>query len=575
MNEIDLLFSKEFSDGKSFSFAWRIFLDEYNRQDEEGKLKLVSNKPTLLEQRDLAFLAATVHRLTRLDGIKIPDWVVEDSTFLKEPYFTVKGDKFRLLYLVESPPEFKMRNIFTVGNVLSRVSTIKEALKMKVNKTLTATGALVLSVTLLTGFAGPAVSPMAVAAGVGNNNIAVTETIKGTAVAQMDDSEVFAVASSPTSFKDLSKSHWAYNEIMSAVQKGYFKGYTDGTFKPNAAVSRSEFVALLSRVSTNQPTEAGATFSDVPATNWAVEGINLAAQMGFIKQSDFVNGFKPNQAMTRIEMVRWMSAGLSQANPEYAQAIKDMAETVLPVQEYYKGTLAKADYGTVGLMMGTGILNGYDTGAFGGGNTTSRAEVAAILSRLEEAQKKGPDDFFNLRQMREIGTKGTNLETMGYSYVNTVSGVANTFAEKIWKQTLPLDNNAGEVEFKHMIVINPNDPSSIYHRLFYGKGNNLEMKAGAGRYLVASLLTVKPNRDKFTDTTLLQASDFGTLLGSASYKVGDADKYGQPLFSLSDTEVVGKGKERIVYFLGSIQDINLYKGPAPAASFGKLVSVGR
>ena len=61
----------------------------------------------------------------------------------------------------------------------------------------------------------------------------------------------------------------------------YMNGYTDGTFKPNAKITRAEFVAILSRF---PHTDIGTdkSFADVPKTNWAYNAVQTAlAQAGF------------------------------------------------------------------------------------------------------------------------------------------------------------------------------------------------------------------------------------------------------------------------------------------------------
>lgn len=110
--------------------------------------------------------------------------------------------------------------------------------------------------------------------------------------------------------------------------------------------------------------------------------------------------------------------------------------------------------------------------------------------------------------MRELGTKGTNAETMGYTYRDIKGyGMIPTFADYVWNKPLQLKNNAGTVVHKHMIIINPNDKTSVYYPLFFGEGNNMDTykTSGAG-YIVASLLEVTSNRDRFTDITLTNAS---------------------------------------------------------------------
>lgn len=49
-------------------------------------------------------------------------------------------------------------------------------------------------------------------------------------------------------FKDLNTSHWAYSYIASAYHKGWVNGYPDGTFKPEKDISREEVVAITNRM---------------------------------------------------------------------------------------------------------------------------------------------------------------------------------------------------------------------------------------------------------------------------------------------------------------------------------------
>jgi hypothetical protein len=122
MNINDIL-KKELSEGREFSFAWRIFLDQFYISSAEQRLALIQFAPTCLkDHRHLAYSAAGVHKLCREHELSIPSWVRDGSFILDEPYFPgATTDLLRLVCLVESPPEFKMRNIFTTENVLSRI----------------------------------------------------------------------------------------------------------------------------------------------------------------------------------------------------------------------------------------------------------------------------------------------------------------------------------------------------------------------------------------------------------------------------------------------------------------------
>lgn len=77
--------------------------------------------------------------------------------------------------------------------------------------------------------------------------------------------------------------HWAYNEIATALSKGWVEGYSDGTFKPNANISRAEAVTIVNRVlgRTGDASTIAAKryrlFPDVHPDNWAYKTIMEAS----------------------------------------------------------------------------------------------------------------------------------------------------------------------------------------------------------------------------------------------------------------------------------------------------------
>ncbi len=48
-------------------------------------------------------------------------------------------------------------------------------------------------------------------------------------------------------FSDVAPNHWAYDSIMRLYKNELITGYTDGTFKPNAFITRAEFANILSK----------------------------------------------------------------------------------------------------------------------------------------------------------------------------------------------------------------------------------------------------------------------------------------------------------------------------------------
>ena len=72
-----------------------------------------------------------------------------------------------------------------------------------------------------------------------------------------------------STFNDVAKNCWAANYIGYMQQFGIVTGYTDGSFRPNAPVTRAEFAAIASRF--EKLTQGSASFTDVPDTHWAVK----------------------------------------------------------------------------------------------------------------------------------------------------------------------------------------------------------------------------------------------------------------------------------------------------------------
>ena len=64
-----------------------------------------------------AFLAAQVEFLCRRAGLRPPHWTRDSSYVLAEPWFALPGRRSRAFLLLETPDEFRNRNVFTTPEV--------------------------------------------------------------------------------------------------------------------------------------------------------------------------------------------------------------------------------------------------------------------------------------------------------------------------------------------------------------------------------------------------------------------------------------------------------------------------
>ena len=82
-------------------------------------------------------------------------------------------------------------------------------------------------------------------------------------------------------FSDVTSSDWFYDQVVGAVQYGWITGYTDGTFRPEATITRAEVTAITNRLLDWAADEdyvddhAGELrqFPDVSASYWAYHDI--------------------------------------------------------------------------------------------------------------------------------------------------------------------------------------------------------------------------------------------------------------------------------------------------------------
>jgi len=75
-------------------------------------------------------------------------------------------------------------------------------------------------------------------------------------------------------FKDLDKSHWAYDEILALTNSGLIEGYPDKTFKPENNITRAEAMTVINKLLGRKPLESYVKslefnpFNDLYADKW-------------------------------------------------------------------------------------------------------------------------------------------------------------------------------------------------------------------------------------------------------------------------------------------------------------------
>ncbi|MCX5975432.1 MAG: S-layer homology domain-containing protein [Coprothermobacterota bacterium] len=106
----------------------------------------------------------------------------------------------------------------------------------------------------------------------------------------------------PLPFPDV-EGNWAYHSILSLFHQGVVQGYPDGAFRPERPITRAEFAKMMASAY-NLPVSHPAvpTFSDLPATHWAFDLVEAAAQSKlFLGYPD--GAFRPEDPVTKEQVV--------------------------------------------------------------------------------------------------------------------------------------------------------------------------------------------------------------------------------------------------------------------------------
>lgn len=193
-----------------------------------------------------------------------------------------------------------------------------------------------------------------------------------------------AVQSSAQSFKDTA-GHWARESISRMAEKGITAGYSDGTFKPEAQVTRNEIAAMMVRLLQPEPAstqdlqyinDSFADAGDIPA--WALETAAVALREGLVSgcpRPDGTLGYEGGRAVNRAElsvmMARVIEMKLGQAEPK---TLDFTDNSLIPD---WAGR-------SVGIVYARGIAGGYPDLTFRAEKPVTRAEAASMIMGLAD-----------------------------------------------------------------------------------------------------------------------------------------------------------------------------------------------
>lgn len=242
------------------------------------------------------------------------------------------------------------------------------------------------------------------------------------------------VKSDEQKFTDVPKSHWAKHYIETLSAKGIIDGFENGTFQPDATLTRSQMAKILSN-SFELTQLASKPFADVSSEHWAYNYIMALLASGMTTgYSD--NTYRPDNAVTREEMAVFVSRGIAKGEGIVIPApLKKPANQTNLYPEY------RAMNEPIRLVPSKAVLREYDRtfhyyqyeAALPDGGTISEVRLNAQTSKkivnVIGTDKNG-NSFVGIYYAEDMdmmySNKLPNLTDDGF---NTVSDLAREFAE--------------------------------------------------------------------------------------------------------------------------------------------------
>ena len=207
-------------------------------------------------------------------------------------------------------------------------------------------------------------------------------------------------------FSDIN-SHWAKECISQMAPRKLVSGYPDGTFRPNATITRAEFAVLMLNAFPDAPIKRnGTSFKDVPTSYWAHNAIQNAYRRGFF--SGYPGGvFQPNQAIPRSQAVGVVAGAKNYSIPENpTQTLGQYFNDATQIPEYAKNAIASAAVNSI-------VVNYPNVKQLKPNQTATRGEVAALMCRALNIYAVPPQYIAGVEvQPMEVWTLPGKLDTV-------------------------------------------------------------------------------------------------------------------------------------------------------------------
>ncbi|WP_236608843.1 S-layer homology domain-containing protein [Thermacetogenium phaeum] len=190
----------------------------------------------------------------------------------------------------------------------------------------------------------------------------------------------YAVMAYEAAFTDVA-GHWAEETIKLMAAKGIIKGMTATTFAPEAEVTRAQFATMLvNALNIRQQAATGTRFSDVPATAWFANTVETAAANGLL--NGYPDGsFKPNAKITRQELAVMVANALKFRGRDAAELTAEEVNAILSGYSD-RGQIGSWAKRAAAVVVKSGIVKGRAVDQFAPLATAKRCEAVVMIKQM-------------------------------------------------------------------------------------------------------------------------------------------------------------------------------------------------
>lgn len=183
-------------------------------------------------------------------------------------------------------------------------------------------------------------------------------------------------------FSDVSQNYWAAKFINDLVRRNIIAGFPDGTFQPDAPVTRAQFAAMVTKAFQKADVRSEASFVDVPSTYWANGAIRDSYRTGFL--SGYPGRvFSPNQNIPREQVLVSLANGLRYRADDNVTTLLDGYTDSDRISNFARAPIAAATSKQM-------VVNYPNLSQLNPNRNATRADVAAFIYQALVSEGKAP-----------------------------------------------------------------------------------------------------------------------------------------------------------------------------------------